>query len=1038
MIAGRKRAGGVVLVVCLASAACTGGGAGVLGGDSPTGAAVAAPVAESEVSSGASDVMERGSEVSQPDVSVPVPGEIASVAGTSGWGDRGVVDECGGVEEACGFVSVSVGAMSVGASGACGLRAVGDVDCWGGSGPLLCVVEAGEAEMCGEIADGSAMSPEGTFVAVDTGPGYSCGVRAGGALACWGRFHDVRGREGLSELLSPPVGAFTAVSASRNMACGVRVGGRVTCWVGAESYHGDSRLVPPEDLFVSVSVALDSLFACGVRVDGRISCWVADAGPIVDSLPREFRSTSEARFESVSAGLWYFCGIRADATVECQGDHYFYADRPPEGEFVSVDTGAGFACGVRTDGEVACWGIENRVPCENETWCLGWDLFPGSAPEGPFTSVSVAPDRFWSATICGLRVGGELVCWNEEAVFHRPPVGSFVALDAGGGEACEPRSGGRRICWDAGAACGVRSGGGMRCWGAGASDWSPPDGAYVSVSVGSAHACGLLVGGEVACWGDDHVRDASPGGAFTAVSAGTDFSCGLRLGGEVVCWGSNADWRASPPPGRFASISAAGGFACGLRADREVVCWGDDSASASRCRSSTAWRLDSDQCRSDGRGGRVTPPPGPFASISVAEGYACGLRPDGEMVCWGDNRGDRGLVPPALSGSVAAIRAHPGTLCALRGDGSVDCLDSGGERLYRALWSPVAPAGTFTAVAAGHLHACGIRPDRTVECWSPRWPPGAGVPDARFGDPRLIVEAPDGDREERPLAARGVPWTLEWVLEEPQGRFDALAVVDADITCGRHLDGSVDCWGSWPDADPPRSVLSPDVVSADAAYYSSCWVRTDGTICRRAMSEGGLLIEGAFVDVGVGFDYACALGDGGDVVCWGANQYGQSTPTPPPWMSGPPYRALAVGHSHACALRTDGDAVCWGDNRWGQTDAPSDSLTAITAGHLHTCGLRGDGEVVCWGDDLHGQTQSPEGVFTWLGAGQWHTCGLRGDGEVVCWGDGVYTSGSSDFIDPPPGYPTEPPAGPFSSLAVGEWHSCALRPDGTAACWLSY
>ncbi len=947
--------------------------------------------------------------------------------------------------EACGFVSVSVGT-----DGGCGLRAGGEVECWGGRGRVFCVVEAGEEQVCGEIAGGSAMAPEGAFVAVDTGPGYSCGVRAGGALACWGlrRYAPERW------LLPPPVGAFRAVSVGDDSVCGVRVRGRVTCWGTTRRQGPITGLVPPEDLppedlppedlFVSVSVEQRSSAACGVRVDGAISCWSVD-NPFFRSLPREFRSTREGRFRSVSVGWWYVCGIRVDATLECWGSHEFGAHLPPEGEFVSVDAGTGFACGVRADGEVVCWGVENRAPCENLTWCLGWDLYPGSAPEGPFTSVSVSRAEFWSATICGLRAGGELVCWNEEAVFHRPPPGSFVALDAGGDEACVPRLEGRRICWDAGAACGVSLDGGVRCWGAGASGWSPPDGAYVSVSVGSAHACGLLAGGEVACWGD--AGDAPPGGAFTAVSAGTDFACGLRPGGEVVCWGSNAHWRASPPPGRFASISAAGGFACGLRADGEVVCWGDENALAFRCRHSTAWSLtkagslwDLDRCRSDDRGGRVTPPAGPFASIAAAGEYACGLRPDGEVVCWGDDRDEPSFVPPALSGPAAEISAHGGTLCALRGDGRVDCLDGGGRWPYdNDPWAPVAPSGTFTAVAAGHLHACGVRPDQTVECWSPRWPPGAGVPDARFGDPPLIVAVPDGDSGEPSPAARGVPRALEWVLEAPQGRFDALAVGSAEITCGRSLDGAVDCWEPIPDADPPMTVLHPDVLAADAGYWSSCWVRTDGTTCRRFerhfQSHDGPLIEGAFVDVGVGQDFACALGDGGDAVCWGANQYGQSAPTPPPWIPGPPYRALAVGHSHACALRTGGEALCWGDNRWGQTDAPPDSMVAISAGHRHTCGLRSDGEVVCWGDDLHGQTRSPKGTFTALGAGQWHTCGLRYDGEVACWGDGFYRD---RFIDPTLDAPTEPPAGPFSSLAVGEWHTCALRPDGTAACWLSY
>ena len=455
--------------------------------------------------------------------------------------------------------------------------------------------------------------------------------------------------------------------------------------------------------------------------------------------------------------------------------------------------------------------------------------------------------------------------------------------------------------------------------------------------------------------------------------------------------------RATPPPGPFASISAAGGFACGLRPGGEAVCWGDERDLAGRCSQAFPTLDLGGLCRSDDPAGRVSPPPGAFASVVAAEWFACGLRGDGAVECW---RHDGRELPPALGGSFVEISAQGGYLCGLRAGGRVVCRDGGLVWRAPGSWARFAPAGTFSAVAASRHHACGIRADATLACWSRGWPPGAGVPDGRFGEPRVTAEVPDGDLAPRPPRWRGRVPALAWVQQAPPpGPFNALDS-GAEVTCGRRPDGTVDCWGSPPGADPPEGIFGEWSVGIGA----SCAVRDDGDIgCWGhdgwvfGGSSSRLSVEGAFVEVSAGFRFACALGVDGEVVCWGANERGQATP-PPPWVPGAPYSAVAAGHSHACALGVDGGVVCWGDNRWGQTGATPGKFTAITAGY-------------------------------------WHTCALGADGEVACWGDGPY---EDDYIDPPEDVPTDPPPGPYTALTAGAWHTCALRPDGEAACWLSY
>jgi hypothetical protein len=85
-------------------------------------------------------------------------------------------------------------------------------------------------------------------------------------------------------------------------------------------------------------------------------------------------------------------------------------------------------------------------------------------------------------------------------------------------------------------------------------------------------------------------------------------------------------------------------------------------------------------------------------------------------------------------------------------------------------------------------------------------------------------------------------------------------------------------------------------------------------------------------------------------------------------------------------VAADGTAVCWGDDEYGQSTPPAGTFTQLSAGEYHTCGLASDGTAVCWGDDESGQSSPPAGTFTQLDAGGSTSCGLATDtGGLVCW-----------------------------------------------------
>ena len=175
---------------------------------------------------------------------------------------------------------------------------------------------------------------------------------------------------------------------------------------------------------------------------------------------------------------------------------------------------------------------------------------------------------------------------------------------------------------------------------------------------------------------------------------------------------------------------------------------------------------------------------------------------------------------------------------------------------------------------------------------------------------------------------------------------------------------------------------------------------------RLVRGDGYQVLEGLdLISVSAGRLHSCGVRTDGAVVCWGANDDGQ-TDAPSGQFSD-----ISAGRDHSCGARTDGSVVCWGGNSLGQADAPSSRFIQVSAGGGHSCGLRPEGVVVCWGSNSSGQTGAPTGRFSLVSAGEWHSCGLRTDGVVVCWGGNWRGQ-------------TDAPLGRFSQVSTGREHSC--------------
>ena len=138
--------------------------------------------------------------------------------------------------------------------------------------------------------------------------------------------------------------------------------------------------------------------------------------------------------------------------------------------------------------------------------------------------------------------------------------------------------------------CGLDEHGAARCWGADALGQSaPPPGPFKAISVTSGWGCGIQADDTLSCWGlfpywgEPPINEPlppPPEGRFVSVSVGGTQACALTAAGEARCWGhvdANGQLPATPP-GPFASIAASRSSICGVTTAGDVICWGSDAS----------------------------------------------------------------------------------------------------------------------------------------------------------------------------------------------------------------------------------------------------------------------------------------------------------------------------------------------------------------------------------------------------------------------------------------------------------------------------
>ena len=273
--------------------------------------------------------------------------------------------------------------------------------------------------------------------------------------------------------------------------------------------------------------------------------------------------------------------------------------------------------------------------------------------------------------------------------------------------------------------------------------------------------------------------------------------------------------------------------------------------------------------------------------------------------------------------------------------------------------------GTAIQINSGGAHSCAISATGEIKCWGKGSEGQLGIGN--------ILDIGDESGE------MGVNLPF---LDLGTGLIPISLALGDEHSCALLDDNSIKCWGN-------VAALGLG-MSASEDGFGDGYLETGDMLPSLSLPSGR---NAVMIEAGAG--HTCAELDNDDLICWGANDFGQlgmgntsyigddldevgdnfATVDLPPGRN---VSQLALGKTHTCAIWDDGSVSCWGSNDNGELgientndigDQDSEmgsnlgfvsfpngnTAVNITAGDGFTCAILNNSDTVCWGDNQFGQ-----------------------------------------------------------------------------------